>query len=473
MKKLSYLLGALLLFIIGCRDEGITPSNEKAEPEITSVYLNGTPHQVSKLKTIKTIVKENSFTIKTSFYTAGEPNTMFFFDEESKLEEFVKLNYPDYYQSTYVNRQEDSPVDSQSRLSSTNRTNGYEDWTDFQIVGWNDGNEETTLNSLEATNHFSWLWDDEAGEPFTIDFTTPSNGYFNASLYWGEYPGDQPTFGPAFAPKHVYIPPGTWTTVANYVYNSWGDGARAKSIVYNPSRVPSDKIFAAFGGNLNSIERSNGASSTFLTGMSGVSHSASIGNTLYVINNGTLTKINPYNGATSTIQSGWSGTEVFAASYVGSTPHVYGVVGGQIKKRNLSNGQTTSLGSGWSGTQAMTATTGWIFAVWGDVLYRISATNGATSVVEPAGWNGTEAMTLYNGYIYAVQGGTLWKTNPNGSGSVSLGGSWWSTQDITYNNGMLYILKGGNLYEVNPSNGASSGPRGSLPGLVTATAIIP
>jgi hypothetical protein len=93
-----------------------------------------------------------------------------------------------------------------------------------------------------------------------------------------------------------------------------------------------------------------------------------------------------------------------------------------------------------------------LYAVQGDVLYRIDGTTGDYFALK-TGWAGTEVMGQIDGYLYIVQLGTLFAVNPSTGKGTPLTDGWEGSQYITSIGGNLYIMQDSWIWSVDPSTG--------------------
>lgn len=110
-----------------------------------------------------------------------------------------------------------------------------------------------------------------------------------------------------------------------------------------------------------------------------------------------------------------------------------------------------------------------LYAIQGDVLYRVDATTGEYFPVN-AGWAGTEVMGQINGMLYMVQFGTLWVVNPSTGDWSPLTSGWEGSQYITTipasaqqsPAGKLYIMQDSWIWPVDPDTGLWDANLGSF-----------
>jgi hypothetical protein len=95
-----------------------------------------------------------------------------------------------------------------------------------------------------------------------------------------------------------------------------------------------------------------------------------------------------------------------------------------------------------------------LYAIQGDILYRIDALTGAYYPVD-GGWAGTEVMGQFDGLLYMVQFGTLWAVDPSTGAWTGLTDGWEGSQYITsiYEVGKLYIMQDSRIWPVDPETG--------------------
>jgi hypothetical protein len=192
---------------------------------------------------------------------------------------------------------------------------------------------------------------------------------------------------------------------------------------------------------------------------------ASTGGFIYLIldsSHSRLYKVTPSTGAYNEVSPGASWPNTDAMTALGG--YVYAVQGGTLWRVSGSNGLVEPFSDypdGWSGTEAMAAVGGMIYAVQGGTLWRVNVSNGDVSPFSdyPDGWAGTEAMGAYGSYVYAVQGGTLWRVNV-ANGSVApfsnYPDGWAGTAAMTARDGYIFAVQAGTLWKVNTLGGGVS-----------------
>ncbi len=171
-----------------------------------------------------------------------------------------------------------------------------------------------------------------------------------------------------------------------------------------------------------------------------------------------LYRLNPTSGAFTELSSVWANTDAMTA-WGG---FLYAIQGGTLWRVTASSGARAPFSAypyGWEGTEAMAALDNFMYAIQGGTLWRVNLVNGSVSTYSayPNGWGGTEAMAATNGGVFAVQGGTLWRVSTS-NGSVAPFGAfpegWGGTLAMTARSGFLYIVQGGVMWKVSTFNGS-------------------
>lgn len=270
---------------------------------------------------------------------------------------------------------------------------------------------------------------------------------------------NEPTGGLAFGPWDP-------NSIMNYCNRVWSNGGQlsagdtaAVQYFYRPpdNVTPSGVgIFFAADNFLNIYFSSGNSVRLGPPIWGGPTSVASVGGTVYVVQNSVLHRVNPRDGLFTAFPAFKLDPNLPIA---GNKRFLFYFLSGRLWRMDVSSGENIALGNAdWSsggGVSSISATEEEVFIVQSGQLHKVSLHNGDYIKLNDPVWNGETVMASDGETLFIIQNGALHRVDPN-TGSYQTFGEfvWRGATGLTVLSSQLYIMQNGSLHSVNKNTGA-------------------